>query len=127
MALFSDVDWAIILVVGAFLFFGPENRAVLRTLGRYYGRAMRMRQELLSEVTQATEIPLARGGRPTSLRGALLGEGPLSAPAPSIPAAVAHAPVLSYPPSGSAWTGVMGPQSWSFALPAVTPERTGGR
>jgi hypothetical protein len=127
MALFSDVDWAILLVIGAFLFFGPENRAVLRTLGRYYGRAMRMRQELLSEVTQATELPLGPGGRSTSLRGALLGGGPLSAPAPSIPAAVTQAPVLTYPPSGSAWTGVMGPQSWSFALPPVNPEPAGGR
>ena len=49
MTLFSDVDWAILLIAGGFLLLGKDSRGLLRTLGRYYGRAMRLKQELLAE------------------------------------------------------------------------------
>lgn len=122
MALFSDIDWAIILVVAAFLLFGPENRAVVRQLGRYYARAMRMRQELLSEVTAAADLPVAAGGGGT-LRSALLGDTPADGPArASVPIAVTRAPVLTAPPSGSAWTGQIGEELWSVATTGPGPE-----
>ncbi len=124
MALFSDIDWAILLVVGAFLFFGPENRQMLRTLGRYYGRAMKLRQDLLGAVTQAAEIPVPNGGRPLSLSDALLG-GPTSTA--SVPIAVTHAPRAAAPVAASAWTGAVGPTSWSLALPPTLSEGVGPR
>ncbi len=126
MALFSDVDWAIILVAAAFLFFGPENRQIVRTLGRYYARAMRMREELLGQVARAADLPV-RPGEPVNLREALLGDTTAPRLASGIPAAVTQAPKLTYPPTGSAWTGAMGPQSWSMALPPLGPEGGGGR
>jgi hypothetical protein len=127
MALFSDIDWAILLIAAAFLLFGKENQAVLRTIGRYYGRAMRLKQELLSEFTQAADLPMRSGGGPPSLRDALLGDEEVAPTASHVPIAVTHAPVLTAPPSGSAWTGAVGPQSWSLALPPLTPEGRGGR
>ena len=117
MALFSDIDWAILLIVGAFLLFGKENRAVLRTLGRYYGRAVRLKQELLSEVSRAADLPMPRGGQAPSLRGALLGYDDTAAASPAIPAAVARAPVGASADVASSWAGAMGPGTWSMALP----------
>ncbi len=118
MALFSDIDWAILLIAAAFLLFGKENQAILRTIGRYYGRAMRMKQELLAEFTKSADLPVGPGGA-TSIRSVLLGDEPATPSVSHIPAAVTHAPVLTAPPSGSAWTGAVGPQSWSMALPPV--------
>ncbi|MCI4358768.1 MAG: hypothetical protein L3J99_07095 [Thermoplasmata archaeon] len=126
MALFSDIDWAILLIAAAFLLFGKESQTLLRTLGRYYGRAMRLKQELLSEFANAADLPSLSQGGPLSLRRALLdpAEPPVTS---SIPAAVTRAPVLTATPSGSAWTGALGPQSWSVAMPAVGPDTRGVR
>ena len=57
MALTSDFDWAILLGVAALLLLGPNNGPLLRTVGRWYGRAMRLKQELLGELTRAAELP----------------------------------------------------------------------
>ena len=122
MALFSDIDWAILLIAAAFLLFGKENQAVLRTLGRYYGRAMRLKQELLSEFAQAADLPATPRGTAFSLRDALLREEVSSATASHIPAAVTRAPVMIPPPSAHAWTGALGPESWSLALPPMGPD-----
>ncbi|HEV2167161.1 MAG TPA: hypothetical protein VGS23_09350 [Thermoplasmata archaeon] len=127
MAIFSDIDWAILLIAAAFLLFGKENQALLRTLGRYYGRAMRLKQELLAEFTQAAGVPSPANGAPVSLREALFRDEVLPPTASHAPLAVTHAPTLSVPPSGSAWTGALGPQSWSMALPPVGLEPRGGR
>ncbi len=70
MALFSDMDWVIIAGVAAFLLFGKQSGDVLRTLGRWYGRAGRLKQELLSEITTAAEIPIPVSG-PVSRSGGL--------------------------------------------------------
>ncbi|HEV2520083.1 MAG TPA: hypothetical protein VGX00_05620 [Thermoplasmata archaeon] len=119
MALFSDIDWAILLVAAAFLLLGKESQAILRTIGRYYGRAMRLKQELLAEVAHAADLPTPAAGAPVSLRSALLGESTDPIPHTGhVPVAVTHAPLLTAPPSGSTWTGAVGPQSWSLALPA---------
>jgi len=48
MALFSDVDWVIVAAVAVYLLFGKGNTDILRTMGRWYGRAGRIKQELLS-------------------------------------------------------------------------------
>lgn len=75
MALLSDIDWLIILAVGAFLLFGRGNAQALRTLGRWYGRAARLKQELLGEFAKAADLPLPNGGASGSIRSALLGLG----------------------------------------------------
>jgi hypothetical protein len=126
VALFSDIDWAILVIAAAFLLFGKENQALLRTVGRYYGRAMRLKQELLSEFAHAADLPTPSPGAPLSLRRALL-DADLPPVTPSIPAAVTHAPILTAPPSGSAWTGALGPQIWSMALPEVGSDARGVR
>jgi len=117
MALFSDVDWAILLIVAGFLLFGKENRAVLRTLGRYYGRAIRLKQDLLSEVSRAADLPIPSTGQPVSIRGALLGyDEPAGRPA-GVPVAVAVPPTLTVPASAASWAGTLGSVTWSVALP----------
>jgi hypothetical protein len=122
MGLFSDVDWVIIVAVAAFLLFGRENAQVLRTLGRWYGRAVRLKQELLSEVSQAAEIPVDSLHAP-SLRAAFLGMGtgglpgaefPVSTSAPALVArSVPAAPEIP-------WTGGSPILSWSVT--GVPPE-----
>ncbi|MGD0719304.1 MAG: hypothetical protein ABSA15_06995, partial [Thermoplasmata archaeon] len=72
MALASDMDWVIILAVGAFLLFGTKGAGTMRTIGRWYGRAMRMKQQMLGEFTKAAEISLPTPGQPLSIRNALL-------------------------------------------------------
>jgi hypothetical protein len=122
VALFSEIDWAIILIVGGFLLFGQGSGPAVRQLGRYYGRAMRLKQELLAEFTREADLPIATGGAGLSLRQSLLGEDPRAGRVSGIPAAVA------LPPGGS-FVGValtaslpgpvgLGPETWSFARPS---------
>ncbi|MHB8352319.1 MAG: hypothetical protein ACYDFT_06520 [Thermoplasmata archaeon] len=84
MALFSDVDWIVILAVAAFLLFGSEGRDFVRQMGRLYGRALRLKSELLSEITQSTGLPT---GGSASLRQALLGADMAASPASPAPSA----------------------------------------
>lgn len=115
MALLSDLDWGILLLAGGFLFLGKDSRGLLRTLGRYYGRAIRLKQELLAEFGKAAELPIGGLGPSTSIRSVILG-GELPS-APSIPVAVAHPPSIALPATAS-WAGAgLGPETWSRALP----------
>jgi len=131
MALLSDVDWTIILVVAAFLLFGPQNAEHLRTLGRWYGRAMRLKQDLLSEFARATDLPAPGNG--LSIRGALLG-GDEPAALRGVPAAVARPPpamearatTLTMPTSPP-WTGGYPVATWTPTVPAVPFENEVGR
>ena len=116
MALFSDIDWAILLVVAGFLLFGKENRAILRTFGRYYARAMRMKQDLLTEVSRAADIPIPADGRTLSLRGAILGYDESPARASTAPLAVARPPSVAPSEAALSWVGAVGPQTWSVAM-----------
>ncbi len=93
MALFSDVDWIIIAGVAVFLLFGRENREVLRSLGRWYARAGRMKQELLSEFWKTAGLPATGPGEALSLRGTLLGLDPIPTQRSGIPAPVHTPPV----------------------------------
>ena len=125
MALFSDIDWIIIVAVAVFLLFGRENAQVLRTLGRWYGRAGRLKQELLSEFSKAADLPLPAVGQPLSIRGALLGLEPSLTRASGAPAAVRVPPATTppaLPPTGVYWTGGLPVPTWSMTVPVVPSE-----
>jgi hypothetical protein len=115
MALFSDVDWIIVLTVGAFVLFGREGRVALRQLGRFYARAMRLKDELLREVTDEAGLGFPPGA-PRSLRGLLTAEtAPPPGYRPGVPAAVSVAPSpAALGPSATS------PGTWSVAIPALS-------
>ncbi len=115
MALFSDVDWLILLAAAAFLLFGKEAGSTLRMLGRWYGRAGQLKQELLTEFSQAAQIPIPAGGG-LSIRGALLGLDPPATHASGIPAPVMTAPVAR-PTSYEPWVAAMPEPTWSRTVP----------
>lgn len=124
MALFSDIDWGIILVAAAFLLFGQQNGETLRTLGRWYGRAGRLKQELLAEFSRAADLPAS--GAPLTIRGALLGLESAPSAARGVPVAVPRpvpppAPSPSSPP-WQPWTGGYPTPTWSTTVAAVPPE-----
>lgn len=130
MALLSEIDWVILLGVGGLLLVGPGNGAAIRTLGRYYGRLVSLKRDLLSEFSKAADLPPTAGGAPVSLRQFLLEPAPSAAStASAIPLAVAKAPAYSTRyaiPSGSFAT-TDGSTSWSVALPIGLQEPGGGR
>jgi hypothetical protein len=131
MALLSDVDWAIIAIVAVFLLFGRDNTAAVRTLGRWYARAGRVKQELLSELSRAADLPPPAPGAPLSIRGALLGIAtpPAGEPIPAtLTAPIAPRPAVAttvHPAAPAPWTGGVPVPSWSMT---VGPDATeGGR
>ena len=95
MALFSDLDWIIVLGVGAFLLFGRGSGAAVRQLGRWYARAVRLKQELVSEVARAADLPAPAGGAAGSLRAALLGLEVGAPPSQGRPPALPSLPLPS--------------------------------
>lgn len=121
LALLSDIDWLIILAAGAFLLLGKGDPALLRTMGRWYGRALHLKQELLSEVTRAADLPTSLADRPVSLRNALLGLDTEPGARSHVPLAVAAAPtalatasaVAPVPAPGMTWVNSVGPEQWS--------------
>jgi Sec-independent protein translocase protein TatA len=123
MALLSDIDWLIILAVGGLLLVGKGDPQLLRTLGRWYGKALHLKQELLSEVTRAADLPTPSRDRPISLRSALLGLETDQATHSHVPLAVAQAPLTMVtatvtapaPPAAMTWVNSVGPQQWSIA------------
>jgi hypothetical protein len=117
MALFSDIDWAILLSVAGFLLLGRESGALLRQFGRYYGRFVRLKQELLGELTRAADLPAPSSLRSLSLRGALMGY-PEGSQTPGIPAAVT-VPPMPIAVTATASLGSIGPDHWSLAIPSA--------
>jgi len=116
VGLFSDLDWLIILGVGAFLLFGHDGGTTVRQLGRWYGRALRLKQELVSEFARAADLPMPAGGSAGSLRAALLGMDATPGAHSGIPAAVRHppgAPPTPPAPGPLPWTGGNPVTSWS--------------
>jgi hypothetical protein len=99
VALLSDIDWLIVLGVGAFLLFGRAGGSTVRQLGRWYGKALRLKQELVSEVARAADLPLPAGASAGSLRAALLGLDSTELPRSGIPAVV-RTPPLAGPSPG---------------------------
>lgn len=108
MALLSEIDWVILLGAAAFLLLGPNNGQFVRQIGRWYGRAVRLKGELLNEVRRAADLPPVVAGQPSSLRATLLDWNPnlsVTYPAPAVGAAAS---------------------AWSLARPSVGidfPER----
>jgi len=86
MALFSDVDWVIIAAVAVVLFLGPQGQPFVRQMGRWYGRLLRLKAEIMSDVTSSLGTTTGVSPPDTSIRAAILGSGP--------PAQSASAPVL---------------------------------
>ena len=129
MALASDMDWVIIAGVASLLLFGTKGAGTMRTIGRWYGRAIRMKQQMLGEFTKAADIPLPTPGQPLSIRSALMGLEPLSSPMGGIPIAVSTATSAPYRPAlepSVPWAGSYPVPTWSMAIPSVIvePERT---
>ncbi len=128
MALFSDIDWLIILAAALFLLLGKDTGQVLRTLGRWYGRAGQLKQELLGEFSRAADLPPLPAGAPLSVRGMLLGIDPVPSQRTGIPAAV-HTPPGPVPgtppvpgPPLSPWTGGAPIPTWSMTMPVAPSE-----
>lgn len=142
MALFSEVDWLILLGIGAMLLLGPQGKGTLRMLGRWYGRAMRLKDELLGELSSSAGVPAsALTGGGAGLRGYLLGPSNFASEptAPAVPAAVAAAPAATLasvavrldPIATPCAISALGPGSWSWASSVPAPaaraaEPTGG-
>lgn len=124
MALFSDIDWVIVVAVAAFLLLGKGNIEVLRTVGRWYGRAGRLKQDLLSEFTRAADLPAPGTPGQVSFRAALLGLDPPVSHVSGIPAVVTTPPVVpvrNLPFGGSApWTDGYPTPTWSMTVPAIS-------
>ena len=133
MALFSDIDWIILVAVALFLLLGKDSGQTLRTLGRWYGRAGRIKQELLTEFTRAADLPPPAPGAPLSVRGALLGLDPVPTQTSGIPAAVRVPPTLppvpppSPPQPPTPWTGGEPVVTWTMTPPNVLPDTEVGR
>jgi len=130
LALFSDIDWLILAVAAAFLLFGKEHGELLRTLGRWYGRAGRLKQELLAEFSKAAEMSPPAPGAPLSVRGVLLGLDPPATARSGIPTAVRVPPPLPDRPvvdPTAPWTGSYPVPTWSMTVPAVVPDPEGSR
>jgi hypothetical protein len=124
MALFSELDWAILLGVGALLLFGQGAGNTVRQLGRWYGRLLRLKQELLAEFTQEAGLAAPGSGPAVSLRQALFEGGPVGDRPEHIPAPVVFPPGGSFATVGltasptAAGPAGVGPDTWSFARPA---------
>ena len=127
MALLSDIDWMIFLGIAGFLLLGKDGGAVVRQMGRYYGRLMRVKQELLSEVSRMAEIPAPVPGRPVSIRQSLLNWEPGTGRTSGIPAAVSPPPVATaYAAAPSpAFAPALGPATWSGSNPMSSETRGG--
>jgi len=112
-----------------FLLFGQQNGQALRTLGRWYGRAARLKQELLSELTRAADLPTPPAGVPLTVRGALLGLVPAPLASPPPPIAVLPSPILSGLSSVAPiapWTSGYPVASWATTVSALETNRGGG-
>lgn len=103
MALFSDVDWVIIAVVAAFLLLGKENAGTLRTLGRWYGRMLQFKAELMSEMTSVPSAGEAPPRATSSIRAAIFGADatvdtapPAATRLPSHPGMITHVQPVTF-------------------------------
>jgi hypothetical protein len=85
---------------------------------------MRLKQELLTEFTQAADLPTPQPGRPLSIRQALLESEPSGGRTSGIPAAVVQPPswTPAQAPGVAASLSGMGPETWSMARPGPSME-----
>lgn len=125
MALFSDIDWTILLAVGAVLLLGKDGGTVLKQVGRLYGRMNRLKTEILSDFARAADIPAPVPGQVVSIRQALLSYEPgVPGHATGIPAAVTSPPLNpdAYVPIAAAAPMGLGPSTWSVSYPHSSQE-----
>jgi hypothetical protein len=115
VALFSEFDWVILLGVAAFLLFGQKSGTFVREIGRWYGRAMRLKGDLLGELRKAADLPTPVLGATPSIRATLFAWEPRSDAVGSVP--IGPAPAYAAPSPGS----------WSVARSTPPPEIAGGR
>jgi hypothetical protein len=119
VSLFSDIDWIVILGVGAFLLLGNQGAPFVRQLGRLYARALKLKSEMLNEVTTSAGLPAGALSSSASVRSRLLGlDDPTIAPATaSFPGIVTRAAPLNLGSTETlAYGSAMGPGTWSVAL-----------
>ncbi|MCI4350545.1 MAG: hypothetical protein L3K15_03415 [Thermoplasmata archaeon] len=113
MALFSEFDWVILLGVAAFLLFGQKSGTVVREIGRWYGRAMRLKGDLLGELRKAADLPTPSSGATPSIRATLFAWEPrndavssvTTGPTPAYATATAGSWSVARPPSSSDLVG----------------------
>jgi hypothetical protein len=121
MALFSDIDWVVLLAIGGFLFLGKGSGPAIRQFGRYYGRLMRLKQELLADFANAAEIPPSVAGQPVSIRQSFLSWESSVPRGSGIPAAVSTPPLVAVAataaPLPSSPLG-FGPSTWVSSHPS---------
>jgi hypothetical protein len=131
MALFSDIDWVILLAVAAFLLFGDRGHAFVRQVGRWYGRFLNLKAELMTTVSAAAGLPTAPNGAPVSLRQAILGDAlvdggaSVQVAAPGTGPAVGASPIVGVPTQVAplalravetlSYGAAFGPGTWSVA------------
>lgn len=105
MSLFSDVDWSILLLIGAFLLLGDRGKDVFRQLGRMYGKFLRLRDQFNMQVQTAIMEPQQSAGNgplPVVQAGMRTPSPPPSVPAsPPIPAGMPVAMAAEGPPGGN--------------------------
>ncbi|HEY6238919.1 MAG TPA: hypothetical protein VIZ68_07035 [Thermoplasmata archaeon] len=127
MALFSDIDWAILAAVAGFFILGKDGGTIVRQAGRMYGRLTRLKTELLSEFTKAADLPDPRSGAPMTIRRSLLDWTSEPGRLNGVPIAVTTPPAalarVDPPPSG--YAGGFGPSTWSVSHPMSSGRRGG--
>ncbi|MCI4363396.1 MAG: hypothetical protein L3K13_03715 [Thermoplasmata archaeon] len=107
----------------------------MRTLGRWYGRAMHLKDDLLGQLGASAGVPASALTSRPNVRAFLLGtEGAgVGEFAPAIPAPVSAAPAVMLtsiavrlePVATACAVGALGPGSWSWATtpPQASPSR----
>lgn len=119
MALFSDIDWAILAAVAGFFVLGKDGGTIVRQAGRMYGRLTRLKSELLSEFTRAADLPAPTPGVPMSIRQSLLDWNPSGGRVSGIPIAVTTPPaaLARMETASPGYAGGFGPCTWSVSYP----------
>jgi hypothetical protein len=100
----------------------------LRQFGRYYGRLMRLKNELMADFAKAADLPVADPRAPLTVRSALLQlADPTPSRAASIPATVTTMPVPAFAAAlrTEGPGGALGPGMWAVAVPAIRTEDGG--
>lgn len=125
MALFSDVDWLVLLAVGAFIFLGPGSGSTVRQFGRYYARLMKFKQQMLADLATAADLPAPSPGQSLSIRQSLFDLDPAPSRPAGVPAAVTTPPIPPAPavaalPPGP---GGFGPTTWATTSPSWEPSQ----
>ncbi|SRR5579871_585637 len=123
MALFSDVDWLVLLAVGGFIFLGPGSGATVRQFGRYYARLMKFKQQMLSDLATAADLPAPVPGQGLSLRQSLLDLDTPPARTGGIPAAVTSPPMVPAVASAPLPPAGFGPTMWATTSPGWEPSQ----